>query len=301
MKTRLLIIFVLVLGFVGTVDAFHDEATKDIIHPTFRLPPLSTAQEFEPPLKQIKYTHPTNIVCNENLVLRFKYDLKPVCMDISTITDIQKRNPEYFSLFDMAEYQGIGGWVKKSGPYKYVEEPWAFYSWEQPRPLVGTVLWQNEKTYIPIKYLMINGSDLNMMSMGLLQDPTDRHNWPIQISYTGDENTILVFELPDDLELKNAVGMHMEQFNKQNILFPFIESENKIDRQIIISDIPDEEGLAFIELVFLRDDDQYEITEIPLPNGEKYLSENSVDLGNIPKVSCEIKGGQYKNNQCFFG
>ena len=148
---------------------------------------------------------------------------------------------------------------------------------------------------------MINGTDLRMMAGNLLQDPSDRHTWPIDITFTGDENTILVFELPDDLELKNAVGMHMEQFNKQNILFPFMESENKIDRQIIISDIPDEEGIGFIELVFLRDNHQYEITEVLFPNGEKYLSENSVDLGNIPKVSCEINGGQYKNNQCFFG
>ena len=87
MKTRLLMIFVLVLGFVGTVDAYHDESTKDIIHPTYGLSSPSTSPKFEPPLKQVKYTHPTNIACNEDLVLRFKYDLKPVCMDVSTVEE----------------------------------------------------------------------------------------------------------------------------------------------------------------------------------------------------------------------
>jgi len=297
MKTRLLIIFVFVLGFVGTAYAYHDEATKDIIHPTYGLSPLSTVQEFEPPLKQMKYTHPTNIVCNENLVLSFKYDLKPVCMDISTIADIQKRSPDYFSPFDITEYQALGSWIKISG-YKVFQEPSAFYHYEKPRPLVGTILWQDNETFHEIKYLMINGSPVNIMSMGLLQDPLTRHNWPINFMYTGDENTIIILELSDDIELKNAVGMHMGQFDKQNILFPFINPEDKTHRKIIISDIPDEEGTLFVELAFLRDDSVYEITKIPLPNGEKYLSENSVDLSNIPKISCEIKGGQYKNNQC---
>ena len=261
---------------------------KSEIHPTF-----------ESPLKQVKYTHPANIVCNENLVLRFKYDLKPVCMNMSSITDIQKRNPDYFSLFDMAEYQTIGGWIKKSGPYKYVEEPSAFYSYEQPRPAVGTVLWQDDKTSHKIKYLMINGTDLNMISVGLLQDPSDRHNWPIEITFTGNENTILILELPDELDLKNAVGMHMEQFEEQNILFPFVVTESTTNRQVIISDIPDEKGIVFVELAFLRDEDPYDISKVPLPTGEKYMSENSVDLGNIPEISCEINGGIYEHNRCF--
>lgn len=298
MKTRLLMIFVLVLGFVGTAYAYHDESTKDIIHPTYGLPSSSISQEFEPPLKQVKYTHPTNIACNENLVLRFKYDLKPVCMDISTIEDIQKRNPEYFSPFDMKEYQVLGSWINTMG-YRVFHEPLAFYSHEKPRPFVGTVFWQDDKTEHEIRYLMINGTDLNMMSVGLLQDPSDRHNWPIEIMFTGDENTVFIFELPDEFELKNAVGMHMEQFERENILFPFIDPENKVNRQIIISDVPDEEGVGFIELVFLRDEDPYEISKVPLTNGEKYMSKNSVDLGNIPKVSCEINGGTYENNRCF--
>ena len=283
MKTRILIIIVLVLIAVP-LQSFAEEIEK-----------------VESPLKQVKYTHPANIVCNENLVLRFKYDLKPVCMNMSTITDIQKRNPEYFSLFDMAEYQANGGWVKKLGPYKYVEEPFAFYSFEQPRPAVGTVLWQDDKTSHKIKYLMINGTGLNMMSVGLLQDPSDRHNWPIEITFTGDENTILILELPDEFDLKNAVGMHMEQFESQHISFPFAFPESKTNRQIIISDIPDEEGIVFVELAFLRDEDPYDISEVPLPNGEKYISKNSVDLGNIPKISCEINGGTYENHRCLLG
>ncbi|MDH3203672.1 MAG: hypothetical protein OEL81_03205 [Nitrosopumilus sp.] len=72
------------------------------------LPLTAMSQEVEPPLKQIKNTHPTNIVCKENLVLRFKYDNKPVCMDIFTIIDIEKRNRNYFTLFNMDEFQIIG-------------------------------------------------------------------------------------------------------------------------------------------------------------------------------------------------
>jgi len=297
MKIKLLVMLVFVLGFVGTAYALHDESTKNIIHPTVIPSPLSMAQEFEPPLKQVKYTYPTNIACNENLVLSFKYDLKPVCMDISTITDIQKRNPGYFSLFDMKEYQIMGAWFKKIEP-KYIEEPLAFYSFEKSRPVIGTVLWSDDKTTHEIRYLMINGADLNIMAGNNLQDPTNRHTWAIDIQFKGDENTILIMELPDELELKNGVGMHMDQFDDQNIMFPFVDSENKINRQIIISDIPNEEGMVFVELAFLRDEDSYEISKVSLPVGEKFISENSINLGNIPKISCEIKDGQYKNNLC---
>ncbi len=293
-------IFVLVLGFVGTAHAYHDESTKDIIHPTYRLPPSSTSQEFEPPLKQVKYTHPTNIACNDNLILRFKHDLKPVCMDISTIEDIQKRNPEYFSSFDMREYQIIGSWTNTIG-HRVFSEPWAFYSHEKPRPFVGTVFWQDDQTEHEIRYLMTNGTGLNIMAMNNLQDPNDRHTWAMHVIFTGDESTLFVFELPDDLKLKNAIGMHMEQFERQNILFPFIDPENKTNRQIIISDVPDEEDVGFVELAFLRDEDPYDVSKVPLPTCERYVSENSVDLSNIPKVSCGINGGIYENNRCSLG
>ena len=299
MKIKLLVILVFVLGFVGTAYALHDESTKNRTHSTVIPFSLSMVQEFEPPLKQVKYTHPTNIACNEDLVLRFKYDLKPVCMDILTITDIEKQNPGYFSLFDMKDYQMMGGWVKKLGKYNYIAEPEAFYSFEKPRPAVGTIWWEDGKTEHEIRYLMINGSELNIIAGNNLQDPSDRHTWAINIQFKGDENTIFVLELPDDLELKYAVGMHMNQFDKQNILFPLVEPENKTKRQIIISDVSNEEGMGFVELAFLKEDNPYEITEISLPIGEKYISENSIDLSNLPKVSCEIKEGVYKNNQCF--
>ncbi|MDH3203671.1 MAG: hypothetical protein OEL81_03200 [Nitrosopumilus sp.] len=181
---------------------------------------------------------------------------------------------------------------------RLIYDPSVFYSNEQPRPDVGTVLWQDEKSEYEIKYQMINGSALTMMVVNLLQDPSDRHTWPIDISYKGDENTILIFELPDELELKNAVGMHMEQFQRQNILFPFVDSD-KTSRQIIISDLnPEENGFVYVELAFLGNNHKYDVTEIPMPVGKKYLSENSVDLDNVPKAYCEIKGGQYYDNQC---
>ena len=299
MKISLLMIFVLVLGFAGTAYAYHDESTKDTIHHTHRLPSSSTSHEFEPPLKQAKYTHPTNIACNEDLVLRFKYDLKPVCMGISTIEDIQKRNPGYFSPFDMREYQIIGSWLEKTGSRKYVDDPSAFYSIDKPRPAVGTIFWEDGKTEHEIRYLVINGTDLNIMAVNNLQDPNDRHTWAMHVMFTGDESTLIIFELPDDLKLKNAVGMHMEQFERQNVMFPFVDPKNKISRQIIISDVPDEDGIVFIELAFLRDIDPYKISKVSLPTGERFMSENSVDLSNLPKISCEIKGGTYENNRCF--
>ena len=235
-----------------------------------------------PPLKQIKYTHPTNVFCQDNLVLRFKYDNKPVCMGIFTIIDIEKQNANYFTSFDMNGFHIIGSWNpnQKNIP---ITDPTIVVGNEQPRPEVGTVLWEDETSHYEIKYVMINGSNLIMYSINNLQDPSDRHTWPLDIMYNGDENTILILQLPDNLELKNAVGMHMEQFERQHVLFPFVDSENKKNRQIIISDVPHEENnLVFIELAFLSDDHKYEITEIPLPNGEKYLSENSLDLDNIP-------------------
>ncbi|QMU55220.1 MAG: hypothetical protein GKS07_10195 [Nitrosopumilus sp.] len=297
MKTELLMMFVLVLGFVGTADAYHDESTKDTIHPVPGLSSPSTSPKFEPPLKQVKYAHPTNIACNEELVLRFKYDLKPVCMNVSTVENIQKQNPEYFSPFDMREYQAGGSWTNTIG-YRVFSEPWAFYSHEKPRPVVGTVFWQDDQTEHEVRYLMVNGTDLNIMAMNNLQDPTDRHTWAMHVMFTGDESTLIVFELPDDLELENAVGMHMEQFERQNVVFPFVDPENKTNRQIIISDVPDEEGIVFIELAFLRDEDPYDVSKVSLPTGEKYMSENFVDLSNLPKISCEINGGTYENNRC---
>lgn len=263
-------------------------------------PLFAIAQEVEPPLKQIKNTHPTNVVCKENLVLRFKYDNKPVCMDIFTIIDIEKRNRNYFTLFNMDKFQIIGSW-NPNLEERLNYDPSVFYSNDQPRPVVGSILWQDETAEYEIKYQMINGSSLTIFAINLLQDQSDRHTWPLQISYIGDENTVLILELPDELDLKNAVGMHMEQFERQNILFPFVDAENKMNRQIIISDLkPEGNGFVFVELAFLGNDHKYDVAEIPLPVGKKYLSENSVDLDNIPKAYCEIKGGQYKDNQCLF-
>ena len=264
------------------------------------VPITAIAQEVEPPLKQIKNTHPTNVICKDDLVLRFKYDNKPVCMDIFTIVKIEKRNPEYFTLFNMGEFPLIGSW-NPNLENRLTFDSDTLYSNDQPRPAVGTILWNDETAEHEIKYLMINGSDLTMYGASLLQDPSDRHNWPINVSYRGDENTILIFELPDGLELQNAVGMHMEQFERQNILFPFVESENKTNQQIIFSDLsPEENGFVFVELVFLESNHNYDITEIPMSAAKKYLSENSVDLDNIPKVYCNMKDGQYKDNQCLF-
>lgn len=285
MKTRLLILL-LIFGMLPIL--------------ILSMSMTAISQEDEPPLKQIKYTHPTNVVCKENLVLHFKYDNKPVCMDIFTIVDIEKRNRDYFTLFNMDEFQIIGSWNPNLGE-RFIYDPSVFYSNEQPRPDVGTVLWQDEEAEYEIKYRMINGSSITMLAVNLLQDPSDRHTWPIEITYRGDENTILIFELPDDLELKNAVGMHMEQFERQNIVFPFIDPEKKTNRQIIISDLsPDENGFVYMELAFLGNDHKYEVAEIPQYIGRKFLSENPVDLNNVSKSYCEVKGGQYKNHRCLF-
>ena len=119
----------------------------------------------------------------------------------------------------MREYQIIGSWLEKTGSYKYVDDPWAFYSIDQPRPAVGTVFWEDGKTQHEIRYLMINGTGLNIMAMNNLQDSNDRHTWAIHISLTGDKDTIIIFELPDDLELKNVVGMHMNSLKDKTSCF----------------------------------------------------------------------------------
>jgi hypothetical protein len=282
MKTRLLII--LAISFVLILS----------------VPLLAVSQEVEPPLKQIKYTHPTNVICNDNLVLRFKYDNKPVCMDLFSIIALEKRNRDFFTLFNMDEFQVIGSWNPNLGkPLDYDSS--TFYTNDQPRPSVGTMFWQDEKSEFEIKYQIINGNILSMMATNILQDPSDRHTWPINIVYRGDENTILIFELPDDLELENAVGMHMEQLQRQNILFQFADSDGKSKRQIILSDIPPEkEDIIFIEMAFLNHGHKYDVIEIPMPAAKKYLSENFVSLENVPKAYCELKGGTYHNNQCLF-
>lgn len=263
-------------------------------------PLFAIAQEVEPPLKQIKNTHPTNVVCKENLVLRFKYDNKPVCMDIFSIIDIEKRNRNYFTLFNMDKFQIIGSW-NPNLEERLNYDPSVFYSNDQPRPVVGSILWQDEKSEFEIKYQVIYGNILSMMTTNILQDPSDRHTWPINITYEGDENTILIFELPDDLELENAVGMHMEQFQRQNILFPFADSDSTSQRQIFISDIPPEtDDIIFIEMAFLNHGHKYDVAEVPLPAAKKYLSENSVSLENVPKSYCESRGGTYYGNQCLF-
>ena len=264
------------------------------------VPLTAIAQEIEPPLKQIKKIHPTNVICKDDLVLRFKNDNKPVCMDIFTIVKIEKRNAGYFTLFSMGEFPLIGSW-NPNLENRLTFDADTFYSNDQPRPMVGSIFWSDEKAKYEIKYLMVNGSDLIMLPMNLLQDPSDRHTWPIEILYRGGKDTVLIFQIPDELELQNGVGMHMEQFERQNILFPFAEPQSKTDRQIIISDLSQEKnGFVEIELAFLNNNHNYETTEIPMPAAKKYLLENSVDLNNIPKVYCNMNGGQYKDNQCLF-
>jgi len=256
------------------------------------------AEEIEPPLKQIKKTHPTNTVCKDDLTLRFKYNNKPVCMHISTIVKMETRNPEYFTLFNMGEYPLIGSW-NPNLENRLIHDSDVSYSNEQPRPMIGSIIWNDEKTKYEIKYLMINGSDLIIYTAGLLQDPSDRHNWPIQISYRGNEDTILIFQVPDDLELENGAGMHIGQ--SAGILFPFVDPESKTNRQIIISDqSPRENGFVDIEFVLFDKDHGYELTESSMPTAIKYLSENSVQLDNLSKIYCNMKGGQHKDSQCLF-
>lgn len=274
------------MGFTTTSNAFAD--FTDI------------SQEIKSPLKQIQNTHPTNVVCKEDLVLRFKYDNKPVCMDIFTIVKIKERAPEYFTVFNMGEYPLIGSWnpnLENSLTY----DSNVPHSNDQPLPQVGSIFWYDDKTKYEIKYMMINGFDLIMYSMNLLQDVSDRHTFPIEVVYRGNEDTILIFQIPDDLQLENGVGMHMGQFDRQNILFPFVEPESKTKRQIIISGLyPEENGLTYIEFAFLNKDSRYELTEIPMSSAKKYLSENSINLDNLPESYCNVKGGQYKDKRCSF-